>query len=179
MSSVINDQFSLMESVVRFTPTVSIRFLAEELRRYGIKTNKTNDKGKVIFFQNAHIVMSYNQPSDEGISYPSYGIVSFKDLFKVIGKNENGVDEQDIVRVWYIAEKLEKRRMLNIVGTAQSDLSDDEKPALPNVYANLHHIHRNDLERDSYIYKSKFASNKSYQTIMKTNMLAVADYFIL
>lgn len=179
MSEKINDQFSCMESAVRIEPNVSIRFLAEELRRYGIKTNSQNDRGKTVFFQSAHIVMSYNKPGDDGLVYPSLAIVSFKDLFKIIGKNDKGVDDQDIVRVWYIAEKLEKRRILTIQGTGTELLGEDDRPNLPDVYANLHHIHRNDLERDSYIYKSKFASNKAYKTTDGSPMIGVADYFIL
>jgi len=179
MSKSINDQFSVMESVVRFEPTVSIRFLAEELRRYGIKTNNKNDKDKTIFFQSAHIVMTYDKSSTDGLVYPTYTMVSFKDLFKLIGKNDSGVDDQDIVRVWYIAEKLEKRRILNIQGTATEILEENDRPNLPDVYANLHHIHRNDLERDDYVYKSKFATNKAYSTSIGKTLIGVADFFIL
>jgi hypothetical protein len=168
-----------MESVVRFEPNVSIRFLAEELRRYGIKTNSKNDRGKTIFYQSAHIVMTFDKAGDGGLVYPSYTLVSFKDLFKIIGKNPNGVDDQDIVRVWYIAEKLEKRRILTIQGTGTKLLGEDDRPDLPDVYANLHHIHRNDLERDSYVYKSKFATNKAYKTKCGTSLIGVADYFLL
>ena len=119
----VNDCFSQMESAVRFKPTSSIRFIAEELRRYGIKTIKKNDKDKTVFYQSSHIVMTYDQTSDTGVRYPSYALVSFKDLFKLIGKNEEGVDEQDRVRVWVIAEKMEKRNCINIIGTSSSLLA--------------------------------------------------------
>jgi hypothetical protein len=179
MREAINDQFSCMESAVRFEPTVSIRFLAEELRRYGIKTNTKNDKGKTVFFQSAHIVLTYNKNGEDGLVYPSYSLVSFKDLFKIIGKNDDGCDDQDIVRVWYICEKLEKRRILQIQGTGTELLGEDDRPNLPDVYANLHHIHRNDIERDSYIYKSKFATNKAYTTTDGKTLIGIADYFLL
>lgn len=179
MRESINDQFSVIGSVVRFEPTVSIRFLAEELRRYGIKTNSTNDKGKTIFYQSAHLVLSYDDQGDDGLIYPRYTLASFKDLFKIIGKNDEGADEQDIVRTWYIAEKLEKRSMLRILGTNNESIGEDDKPNLPDVYANLHHIHRNDKDRENYIYKSKFSTNKAYKTTTGQILTGVADYFIL
>jgi len=175
----MNDALSQMESVVRFAPTSSIRFVAEELRRYGIKTNKTNEKGKTLFYQSAHIVQMFDKTGDNDVLYPSYALVSFKDLFKLIGKNSDGVDDQDIVRVWVIAEKLEKRKMVQITGTATQELTDKEDPKLPDVYANLHHIHRNDDERDSYSYKSKFATNKAYKTTDDRTLLGVADFFVM
>jgi len=152
MSEEVNDVFSGMDSLVRFEPSVSIRFLAEEIRRYGIKTNSTNDKGKTIFYQSSHIIMKYDQESDDGIVYPSFALVSFKDLFKIIGKNDQGVDDQDILRVWKIAEKLENRRMINIQGVATELLDSDDKPDLPNVSANVHHIYRNNLIIKSTIF---------------------------
>jgi len=180
MSTEINDVFSGLESLVRFDPTVSVRFLAEEIRRYGIKTNSTNDKGKTLFFQSAHIIMTYNtEPKEDGVIYPSYGLVSFKDLFKLIGKNDNGVDDQDIVRTWYIADKLEKRRILTITGTAKEELGQEDSAALPDVYANLHHIYRNDAEKDNYVFKSKFATNKMYTMVDGSKLICVADYFLV
>jgi len=175
----MNDVLSQMESVVRFTPSASIRFVAEELRRYGIKTNKKNEKGKTLFYQSAHIVQVFDQPGDNDVVYPSYALVSFKDLFKIIGKNDDGVDDQDIVRVWVIAEKLEKRRIVQITGTAKQKLDQEDKPKLPDVYANLHHIHRNDQDRENYSYKSKFATNKAYKTTDGHTLIGVADYFVL
>jgi len=179
MTKQINDQFSNMKSLIRFEPTASIRFVAEELRRYGIKTNIQNDKGKTVFFQSAHIVVSYLKNEEDGLMYPSYGLVGFKDLFHIIGKNVDGVCDQDIVRVWCIAEKLESRRIIQITGTADEALDEDNRPKLPHVYANLHHIHRNEKNRDSFIYKSKFASNKLYTTIDGSNLIGIADYFLL
>jgi len=175
----MNDLFSQMESAVRFTPSSSIRFVAEELRRYGIKTNKKNEKGKVLFYQSAHIVQVFDKKAENGVIYPSYALVSFKDLFKIIGKNDDGVDNQDIVRVWVIAEKLEKRRIIQIEGTSNKVLGENEKPQLPDTYANLHHVHRNDQDKESYSYKSKFATNKAYSTVTGGNLLGVADFFVL
>jgi hypothetical protein len=175
----MEDTLSTMESVVRFTPTSSIRFVAEELRRYGIKTNKKNESGKTIFYQSSHIVQVFDQPSENGVSYPSYALVSFKDLFKLIGKNDEGVDSQDVVRVWVIAEKLEKRRIIQITGTAKKALSEKEEPSRPDVYATLHHVHRNDKDMDDYIFKSKFATNKAYETVTKQKLLGVSDFFVL
>jgi len=123
--------------------------------------------------------MTHDREKDnDGIVYPAYTLVSFKDLFKLIGKNDKGADDQDVVRVWYIAEKLEKRRCLQILGTSSELLDESDRPNLPEVYANLHHIHRNDSEKDSYVYKSKFATNKAYRTNSGW-MTSVADYFIL
>ncbi len=183
------DMFSELESVVRIEPTVNIRFLAEELRRYGIKTNSQNDKGKTVFFQSAHIIMMYGSDIYTGgdcITHPIYGLVSFKDLFTLIGKNDHGVDDQDIVRVWNIADKLEKRRMVRIKGTARELLGEGEQPTLPDVYANLHHIHRHDEHKDSYVYKSKFATNKRYEIMTPDkefskydHLTGVSDFFIL
>lgn len=176
----MNDILGQMDSAVRFNPSASIRFVAEELRRYGIKTNKKNEKGKTLFYQSAHLIQAFDQEANNGVSYPSYALVSFKDLFKIIGKNDDGVDDQDVVRVWVIAEKLEKRRIIEITGTSsQPNLKEDAKPKLPDVYANLHHIHRNDEERDSYSYKSKFATNKMYQTNLGKSLIGVSDYFVL
>ena len=176
----ISDVLSQMESVIRFNPTTSIRFVAEELRRYGIKTNKKNEKEKTLFYQSAHIIQTFDQVGDNGVVYPSYALVSFKDLFKIIGKNDSGVDDQDVVRVWVIAEKLEKRRIIQITGTCNQVLDSEDRPdSLPSTFANLHHIHRNDKERENYSYKSKFATNKSYQTTDGHNLLGVADFFVL
>ena len=176
----IYDEFSIMSSLVRIEPTSNIRFIAEELRRYGIKTNNKNDRDKTIFFQSAHLISKFVEPSDnDEPSKPELGIVGFKDLFHIIGKNENGVDDQDIVRVWYICEKLEKRKMIKIIGTSNHMMSPDENPELPDVYANLHHIHRNDKEIDSYVYKSKFATNKAYKTNTGRNLYGISDFFAL
>jgi len=175
----MDDTLSNLESVVRFTPSSSIRFVAEELRRYGIKTNKKNEKGKTLFYQSAHIIQVFDKESDNDVLYPSYALVSFKDLFKLIGKNEAGVDDQDVVRVWVIAEKLEKRKIVQIIGTAKENLGEDDKPTLPDCYANLHHIHRNDEERENYSYKSKFATNKAYKTTDGKTLLGVSDHFVL
>jgi len=177
MSEEIQDNFSMMDSAVRFTPISNLRFIAEELRRYGIKTNKVNNKDKTVFFQSAHIVADFNKDAD-GIVYPSYSLVSFKDLFKVIGKNPEGVDEQDIVRIWVIAEKLEKRRIIEIKGTSKELLGKEDTPNIPDVYANLHHVHRGEESKVSYIYKSKFATNKSYPTDNGT-LTGIGDYFII
>jgi len=111
--------------------------------------------------------------------YPSYALVSFKDLFKLIGKNNDGVDDQDIVRVWVIAEKLEKRKIIQITGTCKGELGEEDNPTLPDVYANLHHIHRNDEEKENYSYKSKFATNKAYKTTDGRLLLGVSDHFVL
>jgi hypothetical protein len=175
----MQDNLTNLESIIRFKPTSSIRFIAEELRRYGIKTNKTNDRGKTLFYQSAHIIQTFDQPSENGVMYPSYALVSFKDLFKMIGKNDEGVDDQDIVRVWVIASKLEKRRMLEITGTNNTVLDSQESPVLPDVYANLHHIHRSDSERENYDYRSKFATNKSYKTVDGQTLYGVSDFFVL
>ena len=181
MTNPINDVFSTMASVVRFKPTVNLRFLVEELRRYGIKTNNQNDQGKTLFFQSAHLIQSFNveDENNQEYSYPSYALVSFKDLFKIIGKNPDGVDEQDIVRVWVIAEKLEKRRMIEITGTSKESLGPNEDPDIPSKYANLHHIHRNNPKRDEFIYKSKFATNKKYITQDGHALIGVSDFFVL
>lgn len=174
----LDDKFTSMESAVRFKPTSSIRFIAEELRRYGIKTNQKNDKEKTVFFQSAHIVMSFDQEADGGIFYPSYALVSFKDLFKLIGKNDAGVDDQDRVRVWVIAEKLEKRSCIKITGTASESLEEGQDPVLPDIYVNLAHIHRNDEQKENISYKSKFATNKSYSCEVGT-LVGVSDYFVI
>lgn len=183
MENVIDDQYSSMNSVVRFEPNVNIRFLAEELRRYGIKTNSKNEKGKTVFFQSSHIIMSYDQPDTYDANnclLPSMCLVSFKDLFKLIGKNDAGADDQDIVRTWYIAEKLEKRRMITITGVKDKTLDGDDKPDLPDVYANMHHIHRNDTSIDSFVYKSKFATNKRYSIDCGySSLMGVSDFFIM
>jgi len=176
----MNDVFSTMESIVRVDPQTNVRFLAEELRRYGIKTNKKNERGKILFYQSAHLIQTFNVESKSSAAvYPSYAIVSFKDLFKLIGKNDEGVDGQDIVRVWVIAEKLEKRKIVTITGTATQTLGKDDEPVLPNVYANLHHIHRNDEHFGDYSYRSKFASNKQYETVDGHKLLGVSDHFVV
>lgn len=179
MSTPVNDAFSAMRSAVRFEPTSNIRFVAEELRRYGIKTNQKNEKGKVVFFQSAHIVMIYDKVEAEAIT-PRYSLVSFKDLFQLIGKNESGVDNQDIVRVWEIAHKLEKRSIVEIKGTAGALLDKEEEPTdIPDTYANLCHIYRNDDKGEEITYKSKFATNKSYKTTTGKTLLGVSDFFVL
>jgi hypothetical protein len=178
MSKVINDLFSTIRSTVRFNLTANIRFLAEELRRYGIKTNQKTEKDKTIFFQSAHILLKYPEAAEESQS-PELTLVSFKDLFKLIGKNEGGVDDQDIVRVWEIASKLEKRSIIEITGTASELLEKDEEPNIPDVYANLCHIHRNDEHADNYVYKSKFATGKVYKTTDNKKLIGVSDFFII
>jgi len=180
----MNDSLTQLESVVRFTPSASIRFISEELRRYGIKSNKKNEMDKTVFFQSAHIIQIFDRvevdsDTKKEVRYPSYALVSFKDLFKLIGKNDEGVDAQDIVRVWVIAHKLEKRKMINIVGTATQTLDADANPDLPDVYANLHHIHRSDADIEKYSYKSKFASNKAYKTTDGKTLLGVSDFFVI
>lgn len=179
MSTEINDRFTKMRSAVRFEPTSNIRFIAEELRRYGIKTNQKNDKGKIVFYQSAHIVAEYDQTDAEALM-PRYALVSFKDLFKLIGKNNDGVDDQDVVRVWEIAHKLEKRSIIEIRGTAANLLAKDEEPTdIPDTYANLCHIYRNDDKTEDITYKSKFASNKLYKTVDGGKLIGISDFFIL
>jgi hypothetical protein len=179
MSTPINDFFTPMRSAVRFEPTSNIRFLAEELRRYGIKTNQKNDKGKVVFFQSAHIIMIYDMIEAESIT-PRYALVSFKDLFNLIGKNDSGVDDQDIVRVWEIAHKLEKRSIIEIKGTSGTLLEKEEEPTdIPDTYANLCHIYRNDDKSEDITFKSKFATNKSYKTNSGKTLLGVSDFFVI
>lgn len=179
MSTPVNDRFTKLRSAVRFEPTSNIRFIAEEIRRYGIKTNQKNDKGKVVFYQSAHIVMEYDKVESESTT-PRYALVSFKDLFNLIGKNDGGVDDQDIVRVWEIAHKLEKRSIIEIKGTAGNLLSKDEEPTdIPDTYANLCHIYRNDDKSEDITYKSKFATNKLYKTIDGGKLIGVSDFFVL
>lgn len=179
MSTPVNDVLSTMRSTVRFEPTSNIRFIAEELRRYGIKTNQKNEKGKVVFYQSAHIVMVYDKIEAEAVT-PRYALVSFKDLFKLIGKNQEGVDNQDIVRVWEIGHKLEKRSIIEIKGTAANLLDKEEEPKdIPDTYANLCHIYRNDDKGEEITYKSKFATNKSYKTTDGKTLLGVSDFFVL
>jgi hypothetical protein len=176
----IYDEFSIMASLVRIEPTSNVRFIAEELRRYGIRTNNKNEKDKTIFYQSAHLIAKFDNPSEsEETGKPEFGIVGFKDLFHIIGKNDDGVDDQDIVRVWHIADKLEKRKMVKILGTSNHALQPDENPNLPDVFANLHHIHRNDNDINNYIYKSKFATNKSYNTNTGRNLYGISDFFVL
>lgn len=176
----MDDIFTKMESSVRIEPVTNVRFLVEELRRYGIKTNKKNERGKTLFYQSSHLVQIFDKPSSSnGVVYPSFALVSFKDLFKIIGKNDEGVDAQDIVRVWVIAEKLEKRKIVNIKGTSTQELKSGEEPVLPDVYANLHHIHRDDQNIKNYSYRSKFASNKQYETIYGSKLFGISDYFVV
>jgi hypothetical protein len=177
MSKPVNDLFSSFRSAVRFEPRTNIRFIAEELRRYGIKTNKTDDKGKTIFYQSVHICVSYNNPSTEAY-LPSYVLVNFKDLFTAIGKSE-GVDDQDIVRTFEIASKLEKRSIIEITGTSSVLLDKEEEPELPNIFANFTHIYKNDEEKENIVYKAKFATNKLYTTINGYKLIGVSDFFIL
>lgn len=180
MRTSVNDMFTPLRSIVRFNATSNIRFVAEELRRYGIKTNQKNDKGKVVFFQSAHIICSFTGKSETpDVLEPIYALVSFKDLFKSIGKNDAGADDQDIVRVWEIAHKLEKRSMLEIQGTAAELLDKDEEPEIPDVYANICHIHRNDEAKDNIVYRAKFATNKSYKTTTGQTLTGISDFFIL
>ena len=102
-----------------------------------------------------------------------------KDLFKLIGKNEEGVDDQDRVRVFVIAEKLEKRSCIKIVGTSQDTLEEGESADVPNIYVNLAHVHRNDEKKGDISYKSKFATNKQYACTDGGVLIGVADFFIL
>ena len=185
MSKPVNDIFANFRSAVRFEPTSNIRFIAEELRRYGIKTNQKNDKGKIVFYQSAHIVINYTleDKNEEGVSIPRYALVSFKDLFKIIGKNPDGVDDQDIVRVWEIGHKLEKRSIIEIKGTSSTLLDKDEEPTdIPNTYANLCHIYRNEKNDENgadIVYKSKFATNKLYKITDGKILMGVSDFFII
>lgn len=180
MSNPVDDTLSVMRSTVRFNPTSNIRFIAEELRRYGIKTNQKNEKGKIVFYQSAHIIATFDStPSEEGVVVPSFALVSFKDLFQLIGKNDGGVADEDIVRVWEIAEKMEERSMIEITGTQKEMLAKDDKPDVPDIFANFCHIYRNDKSAEDYTFKSKFATNKEYKTQYKTRLIGISDYFLL
>lgn len=174
----MNDILSRMESAVRFTPTCSIRFLADELRRYGIKTKKQDDRGKTVFYQSAHIVMQY-QPTTDTVSTPELALVSFKDLFKFIGKNEEGVDDNDIVRVFVIADKLERRNCLKITGLAKQIVTENEELDLPDIYVNLNHIHNKDKDKENISYRSKFSTNKMYVGENGDRLIGASDYFVL
>lgn len=178
MQNEVFDEFSTMKSTVRFEPTASIKAIAEELRRYGIKTNY-QDSGKTPFYQSAHIICRFSEPHGEEAGRPEFSIVSFKDLFHIVGKNPDGADDQDVVRVWFIAEKLENRSMIRIIGTSNQILKSEDRPELPDVYANLHHIHKKDENLKNYSFKSKFSSNKMYQTTMSSKLICIGDYFVL
>jgi hypothetical protein len=177
MSEKINDVFSHMKSAVRINPLSNVRFIADELRHYGIKTNKTNNRDKVIFYQSSHLVATYNKERD-GLIFPSFAIVSFKDLFHLIGKNPEGVDEQDIVRVWVISEKMEKRKILEIQGTSDKLLDKEESPDHPDIYVNLDYANtrRDDIQ---YSFKSKFATNKLYTSEYCEELIGIGDCFII
>jgi hypothetical protein len=180
MSKPVSDVFTTFRSAVRFEPKSNLRFIAEELRRYGIKTNQKNDKGKVVFYQSVHIIVSYelNQPQEEGVILPAYALVNFKDLFTAINKAD-GVDDQDIVRTFEIASKLEKRSIIDITGTAAELLDKDEEPNIPDIFANFAHVYKNDEEKGDIVYKSKFATNKAYNTRNGKKLLGVSDFFVL
>lgn len=180
MSKSIYDVFTDFKSAVRFEPKTNIRFLADELRRYGIKSNQKNEKGKTIFYQSVHIIVSFeiNKPDEEGTILPSFALVNFKDLFTSIGK-ASGVDDQDIVRTFEIASKLEERSILEIKGTSSTLLEKDEDPNIPDIFANFTHIYKNDEEKENISYKSKFATNKAYTMKTGKKILGLADYFVI
>jgi hypothetical protein len=179
MESDLQATLKSMESIVYFQPTASIRFIAEELRRYGIKTNQTNSRGDTVFYQSAHLLQTYDREGEDNVNYCNYALVSFKDLFHIIGKNSDGVDDLDIVRVWVIAEKLEKREIIKILGTVDGPLEPNTRPDLPDVYAPLHHVHRKDEENEKFSYKSKFATNKMYKLDNGNRLYGVSDHFVL
>lgn len=179
MESNVQETLNSMESIVYFQPTASIRFIADELRRYGIKTNQTNSRDATIFYQSAHLLQTFDREGEDNINYANYALVSFKDLFHIIGKNEDGVDDMDIVRVWVIAEKLEKREIIKITGTNEGPLEDNIRPKLPDVYAPLHHVHRKDEENEKFAYKAKFATNKMYKLDNGNRLYGVSDHFVL
>jgi hypothetical protein len=179
MMKAIDDVFSIMQSSVRFEPTASFRFISDEIRRYGIKTNQTNDRGQTIFYQSAHIIATYDRDNGETVA-PRFALVGFKDLFKLIGKNAEGADKQDISRVWKIANKLESRDIISILGTAKEILDDDEAPdEADSVFANLCYIHQKDDKSKEMTYKSKFATNKAYKTVNGKMLYGIADYFLI
>lgn len=180
MGEDIVDSFNGFKSAVRFEPTSNIRFIAEELRRYGIKTNKESN-GKTVFYQSCHIIAKpKTDVCDEGTAGLDYALVSFLDLFHAIGKNEKGPEGVDLVRTWVIATKLEKRKMVDITGMCDRFLEDHEDPELPDIYAGLHHVHRNAEDRENYKYSSKFASNKVYLLPNQENrLIGVADFFLV
>ena len=179
MGESIGDSLTRFDSAVRFVPTSNIRFIAEELRRYGIKTNKESN-GKTVFYQSCHIVAKPRHDVDEeGTSNLDYALVSFLDLFQAIGKNDKGVEDMDIVRTWVIASKLEKRKMVEIVGTCDTLLASEEEPELPDLYAGLHHIHRNADDREDYKYSSKFATNKTYSMPEGGKLIGISDFFLV
>jgi hypothetical protein len=171
-----NDKLSNMKSAVRFEFTSSLRFIADELRRYGVKTKQKNNNDLTIFFQSAHVVCDFinTKPAsdDEGMSvvYPTYALVSFKDLFKIIGKNPEGADTTDIDRVAEIAELLEDRNMIRIL---------DELPQPTTNRASVTHIYSKDKDIDKYTFKSKFASNKMYETNIGCRLIGMVDFFAL
>jgi hypothetical protein len=177
MGQLITDDFSQLKSAVRFKPTTNIRFIAEELRRYGIKTNQKTKKDSTIFYQSAHIICHFfpdeNTKSENEFIEPKFSLVSFKDLFKLIGKNKEGSDDQDIVRVWEIASRLEERSIIDIQGTASEILDKDEDGKLPKVFANLDHVHKKDDIEKNISYQSKFASNKKYKTIFGSSLVCI------
>ena len=176
MSEEVNDIFTSMRSLVRFKPICNLSFIAEEIRKYGIKTNKTNRSGKNIFFQSSHIVSKIDLDSEES-TYPEFGLTSFIDLFNLIGKNEDGADDADITRVWVIAEKLESRRIIEITGTYNALITKEDKPEIPDLFVHLNYVNKND--EDKTIFKSKFATNKVYNTKYGNKLLGIGDYFIL
>ena len=178
MTVAISDRFSNMESAVRIKPISNVRLIVEKLRKYGIKTSKRNSNNKIIFYQSSHLVVNFRNENDE-VSYPSYAIVSFKDLFKEIGKNPEGVDQQDIVRTWVIAERLENRRIVEIQGTSLELLGKEDTPNIPNVYANLHYVNHTEEQKNTHIFKSKFATNKMYSIPYGGSLCGIGDYFIL
>jgi len=81
--------------------------------------------------------------------------------------------------VFEIAHKLEKRSIIEIKGTAAELLGKEEEADVPDTYANLCHIHRNDEKGDEFVYKAKFATNKSYKTNTDKTLIGVSDFFIL
>lgn len=152
----IVDSVKDLGSAVQVKPTCSVDFLTSELQRYGIKTRKkTGGKGKTIFYQSCHLLEVYdiNVESTYGAE-PTYFLISFKDLFKMVNKNDEGAVGQDITRIHLIASKLQERGMVDIV--AKNDQSKEDR----NQFTNLIHISRNAPDSSKFSFQSKFISNR-------------------
>lgn len=148
-----------LKSAVKVKLTCNVDFLTGELQRYGIKTKK-EVKGKTVFYQSAHLIELYD--IDEVNSTPTYFLVSFKDMFKLVGKNDEGADEQDADRVYLIAQKLFDRGMVTI----ETPRENKER-----AFCNLVHIHRNAKDVNDFAYQSKFANGKMFAICNDDNTL--------
>lgn len=154
-----------LTSAIEVRLTCNIEFLLGELQRYGIKTKK-EVKGKTVFFQSAHLLEVFD--IDEPLNDPTYFLVSFKDLFTLVGRNDEGADEQDRNRVALIASKLVDRGMI---------ITDQEIKA---EFSNLVHIHKNAKDVDDFIYQTKFSTNRCFPAIDgEYNLICSGKHYIL